>query len=236
MRKTNTGDCPSAAGRPRCPDRRAAILAAALTLLIEQGFSRMTLDQIARTAGVSKATIHLRWRAKADLAAAALAAAPLPCSVPAPPRAQGAPRPAGDPRAELANLLDDFIDALSRRRGAALMGTCLAEEAHTPRLLHALRERAVLPRRAALRAVLDEGRAGGRVPADADPEALASALLGACYADRLAGRAAAPGAGRRIVDTVLGPEPEPEPESGSGPAPGPGAGWGPARLPDPGRM
>ncbi|MFJ3334345.1 TetR/AcrR family transcriptional regulator C-terminal ligand-binding domain-containing protein [Streptomyces sp. NPDC086766] len=231
MRKTNTGDCPSAAGRPRCPDRRAAILAAALTLLTEQGFSRMTLDQVARTAGVSKATIHLRWRAKADLAAAALAAAPLPCSVPAPARAQGTPRPAGDPRAELANLLDDFIDALSRRRDAALMGTCLAEEAHTPRLLHALREREVLPRRAALRAVLDEGRAGGLLPADADLEALASALLGACYADHLAGRAAAPGAGRRIVDTVLGPEPE----SGSGPAPGPGAGWGPARQPDPGR-
>ncbi|MFF8943616.1 TetR/AcrR family transcriptional regulator C-terminal ligand-binding domain-containing protein [Streptomyces sp. NPDC014864] len=231
MRKTKTGDCPSAAGRPRCPDKRAAILAAALTLLTDQGFSRMTLDRVARTAGVSKATIHLRWKAKADLAAAALAAAPLLCSAPAPPQQQGTPRPAGDPRAELATLLDDFIDALTRRRGAALMGTCLAEEAHTPRLLHALREQAVLPRRAALRAVLDEGRAGGRVPADADPEALASALLGACYADHLAGRASAPGDGRRIVDTVLGPGPGP----GSGPDPGPDPGPGSGRRPGPGR-
>ncbi|MFJ8199598.1 TetR/AcrR family transcriptional regulator C-terminal ligand-binding domain-containing protein [Streptomyces sp. NPDC096152] len=216
MRKTKTGDCPGAAGRPRCPDKQAAILAAALTLLTDEGFSRMTLDRVARAAGVSKATIHLRWKAKADLAAAALAAAPLLCSVPAPPHQQGTPPPAGDPRAELATLLDDFIDTLSRRRGAALMGTCLAEEAHTPRLLHALREQAVLPRLAALRAVLDEGRAAGRVPADADPEALASALLGACYADHLAGRAATPGGGRRIVDTVLGPGPGSLPRPGSG--------------------
>jgi hypothetical protein len=87
----------------------------------------------------------------------------------------------------------------------ALFGTCLAEEAHTPQLLRLLREHAVLPRLAALRAVLDKARTRGCVPRDADLEALASALLGSCYADCLAGRATAPGRARRIVDAVLGP-------------------------------
>jgi AcrR family transcriptional regulator len=192
MRKTDTGGCPGKGGRPRCPGKQAAILNAALSLLAEQGFTRMTLDRVARAAGVSKATIHLRWKTKAALAAAALAAL-RPCAEPGP----------GDPRAALAALLDDFAQSLGRGNGMALIGTCLAEEAHTPQLLRLFREHAVLPRRAALRAVLERARASGELTADADPEVLVSALLGTFYADYLAGRATAPGWGQRTVDAVL---------------------------------
>jgi AcrR family transcriptional regulator len=49
-----------------------AILWAALRLLASHGYTRMTLDQVAVAAGVSKSTIHLRWKTKADLVTAAL--------------------------------------------------------------------------------------------------------------------------------------------------------------------
>ena len=61
------------AGRPRSSAHDGAILAAALHLLSRDGYPGMTLDGVAAEAGVSKATIYLRWRSKADLATAALA-------------------------------------------------------------------------------------------------------------------------------------------------------------------
>ncbi|MDF3301042.1 TetR/AcrR family transcriptional regulator [Streptomyces tropicalis] len=194
MERTGPGDCRGATGRPRCPGKEAAILAAALTLLSEQGFVRMTLDGVARAAGVSKATIHLRFRTKTELAAAALRTL-RPCSV---------PPETGDVRADLAAQLADFADTLARTSGMVLVGTCLAEEAHTPELLELLREHAVEPRRAAVRRLLDRARAQGLLRPEADLDASASALLGAFYADHLAGRATDEGWADRTVSAVLG--------------------------------
>jgi AcrR family transcriptional regulator len=48
-------------GRPRDPRRRQAILAAAVALVAEVGYDRMTVDALAARAGVSKPTIYRRW-------------------------------------------------------------------------------------------------------------------------------------------------------------------------------
>jgi AcrR family transcriptional regulator len=48
-------------GRPRDPQRREAILQAALTLVAEVGYDRMTVEALAARAGVSKPTIYRRW-------------------------------------------------------------------------------------------------------------------------------------------------------------------------------
>src|SRR3954447_3785716 len=48
-------------GRPRDPRRREAILAAALALVGEVGYDRVTVDALAARAGVSKPTIYRRW-------------------------------------------------------------------------------------------------------------------------------------------------------------------------------
>ncbi len=48
-------------GRPRDPRRDEAILDAALTLVAEVGYDRMTVDALAARAGVSKPTIYRRW-------------------------------------------------------------------------------------------------------------------------------------------------------------------------------
>ena len=52
---------PSLRGRPRDPRRREAILRAAIELVGEVGYDRMTVEAIAGRAGVSKPTIYRRW-------------------------------------------------------------------------------------------------------------------------------------------------------------------------------
>jgi AcrR family transcriptional regulator len=48
-------------GRPRDPRRREAILRAAIMLVAEVGYDRMTVEALAARAGVSKPTIYRRW-------------------------------------------------------------------------------------------------------------------------------------------------------------------------------
>ena len=47
-------------GRPRDPDAEPRIRACAVELLLERGFDRMTVDDVAEAAGVGKATIYRR--------------------------------------------------------------------------------------------------------------------------------------------------------------------------------
>jgi AcrR family transcriptional regulator len=56
-----------APGRPRDDAREQAILDAALALVAEVGFERMTMESIASRAKASKATIYRRWASKLEL-------------------------------------------------------------------------------------------------------------------------------------------------------------------------
>lgn len=54
-------------GRPRDPHVDAAIRRAALDLLMEEGFARMSIEGVASRAGVGKAAIYRRWDHKTAL-------------------------------------------------------------------------------------------------------------------------------------------------------------------------
>ncbi len=183
-------------GRPRSAHIEDDVRAATLGLLASQGYTRMTLDQVAAAAGVSKSTIHLRWKSKADLVTSALESL----------RLVNHREPSGELGADLTALLVDFAEVILDVRGMTMIGTCLAEEAHTPDLLGLLRTRTVLPRRELLLEALASGRERGILRPDADHETIVSMLLGALYADYLAGRVVEPGVegwARRVVDIAL---------------------------------
>jgi AcrR family transcriptional regulator len=73
---------PTPRGRPRDPQRRQAILAAAMTLIAEVGYDRATIDAIAHRAGVSKPTLYRRWpHGKPELVADAIREGRAECGV-----------------------------------------------------------------------------------------------------------------------------------------------------------
>jgi AcrR family transcriptional regulator len=177
-------------GRPRDPAVDAAIIRATQQLLAEQGYARMSLEAIAREAGVAKPTLYRRWSSKADLATDALAAL----------AARESPPVTGDTRADLVSLLRAFQRSLLRPNGLAMLGTVLAEEHHTPELVARFRDRLLRPRRARLLAILEAGRASGQVRADADLDAAVNLLVGSFYARYLTGD----GVPRSWPDRVVG--------------------------------
>jgi AcrR family transcriptional regulator len=182
-----------APGRPRAPATDERILDATYRLLAQHGYVRMSMDAVAVEAGVTKPTIYRRWPAKIDLAMAALVAY---CDT-------SRPAIVGDTRADLVAEMEHFRRAIARPYGMSLLGTVLAEEHETPELLAAFRENLVVPRRRALRAILEAAQARGELRAGADVDLAANMLVGAFYAQYLAGSPFASDWSEKLVATLL---------------------------------
>jgi AcrR family transcriptional regulator len=60
-------------GRPRSQQARQAIMDATEGLLLERGYAGLSIDEVARRAGVSKRTIYRWWASKGALVAEAFA-------------------------------------------------------------------------------------------------------------------------------------------------------------------
>ena len=72
-----------AAGRPRDPRIDAAILRATTDLLVEIGYSNLTMAAVAERAGTTKTALYRRWSSKAELVhEAAFPAAPTAIETP----------------------------------------------------------------------------------------------------------------------------------------------------------
>jgi AcrR family transcriptional regulator len=71
-RRSGCGEAPSGRGRRRNAERHAAILAAARELILEVGYTRITIDAIAKRAGASRTTIYEWWGHRAPLVEEAL--------------------------------------------------------------------------------------------------------------------------------------------------------------------
>ena len=164
------------AGRPRNPELDRAILAAAEQQLREAGYAGMSLESVAAAAHTTVPAVRRRFRSKASMAVAVIDSL----------RIEDLPAPSGPPRSRALAVLRNFRANLLRSNSMALVGTLLAEEHRHPELLAAFRDRLVGPRRAVLRRALAVGISSGELPDSADPDVLASMLVGSFYARYIA--------------------------------------------------
>jgi AcrR family transcriptional regulator len=183
-------------GRPLDVDLDAVILDAAVRLLADTGYERMTMDAVAARAKVSKATIYRRWDSKASLVVEALRCCPfdeleLPNT--------------GDVRADLFAGLQVFRQLANGPDGELFNGVLMAMR-DDPELARLVRERMVLAKQERTRAWLRGFVDNGLLPSDADIDVFHEVGL-AMVATRLVftGESVDDTYLNRVVDDVLLP-------------------------------
>lgn len=158
-------------GRPRSEQADTAIAAAVRDLLATSGYARLTMDHVAYTAGVSKATIYRRWHNKAEMVAECVSG--LSYDMIRFPDT-------GDTRGDLVDYLRSMVEAIFDPRGA-MVTNLLAEFLHHPELAAAFRERIPVRYDAQYRAMIDRCVARGDVRSDVEPDLVGNLLIGAVY-------------------------------------------------------
>lgn len=180
----------------RGPAREQAICEAALELLVEVGYDRLTIDAVATRARASKATIYRRWPGKAELLTEAMR-----CRVPTPL----VPVDTGSLREDLLALLATAPQPSGTQDTLLLAGILRAGQ-EAPELRDCVLAQVVEGKRAVMDAVLDRAQARGEAVRD-DASALVHELLPALIFFRFAveGRAVDADYARHLVDDIVLP-------------------------------
>lgn len=178
-------------GRPRSREADEAIAAQALALLGERGLEGVTIDAVARRAGVARTTVYRRYRNRRDLLEAALAYT----------REAPAPAPEADIRTALELVLSRFRFGVEHVIGHAAAAMLLTESPDSP-LVGEFRSRVIEPGRKLLRGVLQRGVENGELRADLDLELASDFLIGSYYARWLARGEIPADWARRAVDEL----------------------------------
>jgi AcrR family transcriptional regulator len=149
------------------PEADRLILETTHRLLREHGYDRLTIDRVARDAGVARTTVYRRYRDKADLVSAAIQTI-----------SDRSKRPnSGDARRDLIA----HVEHVRRNYGMSLAGTLLMEEPYNPRLIELFRERMVHPQRQAVRDTIQRGIERGQIRPGIDIERMLDLLLGSLF-------------------------------------------------------
>ncbi|MEW2316904.1 TetR/AcrR family transcriptional regulator [Streptomyces bauhiniae] len=185
-----------ARGRPRSEAVERAIIEGVMKLL-EDGvpLADLSIERVARTAGVGKATIYRRWSGKEELFVDVLRTAEPP-----------------DPELPGTSMRDDLVVLLEtlRRRGlasrsSAIMHNVYVQAKCSPRIWAAYEAGVIAPRRAIALDVLRRGQRDGELRTDIDVELANDMFVGTMLVRTvLRPDADLPeGLAEEIVDTLL---------------------------------
>ena len=146
-------------------------------MLVERGYTSLSIEAVAGRAGIAKTTIYRWWNSKAELAIDAFLEGTGPELYL--PETDSAQR---DFQAQIINL----ATLLQGHRGRALAGM-LAGSSADPTLAHALGERLLEPRRHWGLERMLQAQAAGELRPGVDPAAALSVLYGPLWAPLLFG-------------------------------------------------
>ncbi|MGK5642118.1 TetR/AcrR family transcriptional regulator, partial [Streptomyces sp. URMC 126] len=155
-------------GRPRSAAVDTAVIESVLRLL-ERGVTvgELSMERIAREAGVGKATVYRRWAGKEALMLDVLRSLE-----------ESAPELAGvSVRDDLVALLDFLRRRGLAKRSSAVMRTVVGQVQAQPRVWREYHDTVVAARREAFRAVLRRGAAAGEIRPDVDVDLLIDLIV-----------------------------------------------------------
>ena len=158
-------------GRVRSDASRVAILDATLKLLETNPLQQISIESIAREAGVGKATIYRWWNSKAAVVIDAF----LHTHVSHTPMPKGV-----SPREALTKHVHLLVDEYSGWSGR-IVSQIMAEGQGDPDVLREFRERFWYGRRPVVREVVEDARRRGEIRSDMDTELQMDVLYAPIY-------------------------------------------------------
>jgi AcrR family transcriptional regulator len=169
----------------------------AVIALLEDGvpLAELSIERIARTAGVGKATIYRRWNGKEELFVDVVRTAE-------PPDAE---LPGTSMRDDLVALLEQLRLRGLMARSSALLHSVFAQMKSSPKVWDAYHTIVIAPRRRKQVAILRRGQANGELRTDIDVELVNDLFIGPMlFRTIMQPNAELPeGLSEQIVDTVL---------------------------------
>jgi len=189
--------------RPRSGNRRdeaarLAVLHAAADLLVEHGFAALTIEAIARRAGVAQQTNYRWWPSKVEILLDTLIE----------DSAKRFPVPAGKPTADgIRGYLRAFARFLTRDPAGKVLLALLAQAQHDPATARSFQARYLGPRRDEERALLTRAIDAGEIAPKLGPDAALDALVGPIVYCALTGSSVPRGLVSTLVEDVLRPRP-----------------------------
>ena len=166
MANKSNGNNHTGAGRPRSEIAHQSILDATLELLVEVGFSALTVEGVAQRAGVGKATIYRRWPSKLPLVVEAFS------QLPALEEAD-----TGNLVDDLTSMLRNYLQLFNTTPLATVLPSLAGERAHNPAFSEFL-DPVISTRRNPLRTVLERAVARGELSKELDLELAADLVVG----------------------------------------------------------
>ncbi|MFE1769538.1 TetR/AcrR family transcriptional regulator [Streptomyces angustmyceticus] len=153
-------------------DKTEAIRAAVFAELAAAGFARMSIEGIARRAGVGKTAVYRRWRSKLHLVLDVVSAV----------AAAGMPTPdTGSLPGDVRMLLEVAARALRHPMASQIVPDLLAEAARSPELAAALKAALHDSQEGVAAAVVARAVERGELPPDVDPRLALDLLTGPLY-------------------------------------------------------
>lgn len=183
-------------GRPRSEEAHRAILGAAEQLLLEHGLAGVSMDEIADSAGVSKATIYRWWPSKELLALEALLISW--------DGVEETKTDTGTLRGDLRAILRPWVKRVTVRRFTPLIAALTAEAHRDLTFAHTWREGFMESRRAGDREVFARAIQRGEISAKTDIDLALDMIFGTLYHRLLhAHQPVSVPVAYRVVDQVL---------------------------------
>jgi AcrR family transcriptional regulator len=185
------------AARPRVEgEREQEILEAAIDVLAEVGYDRLTMDAVASAAHASKATLYRRWETKASLVLEAVLAQKAPV----------------DEMPDTGSLRGDLIAShcghggLSDERQMAVFGSLMTALARDAEFAEGFRQQFVGPKVELTRGLFLRAQARGELRDGLDLDLVGSALAAiVLHREFILGEAPTPESITQVIDQVILP-------------------------------
>jgi AcrR family transcriptional regulator len=182
-------------GRPRDPAIDVTVLEATRALLLEVGYSELSIGLVSRRTGVNRPAIYRRWPSKMHLVyEAVFPDKPLPVA-----------QDSGDFATDLRALCERMVSTYARPEAQAALPGLIADMAGDSTLRHSVVDRLEGKARQHFTALVERAAERGQIVPGVDAALLFDSIVGSLLRRVVIQRRVTPGLGRAFADLLLSP-------------------------------